>query len=220
MLEINYAEYSDKELAEDVLVRFIINNPNVRGHESGVNTSELHSSLRNISYHVGDFSGSKGARKYAEDFVKEKYNVSVGRQRNSGSVKCGIICVRLANNELQFVKLASSKKGSYIIYDIPKGKKCHGETSLEAGLRETIEEIGIDVSRYVWPAELCNDGDKVIYVAMLPDNINEFTPLTRGEVGSIVWAPINELASVVFLGDIPDIVAQVESFVRMFMLAN
>jgi len=77
----------------------------------------------------------------------------------------GIIVVRKFNNKWKVLGL---KKGN--IYDIPKGGVDAGESTLQAAIRETQEEAGIQDIRFTWGLKKIINSELTTYVAETSDD--------------------------------------------------
>lgn len=222
MMEIDYDGYTKEELIDDAFSRFIINNPNICDSDNKISENEWYASSRSLRFHVGDLSNGRISESELSKIVKERYGLTISKGPKD-ALLCGVICVSLIDNEFKFLKISNTnRRGSRKVYyhDIPKGKISDGESPLEASLRETIEETGFDVSKYVHPYPVVTGKKKYIYVAKLPDGIDKklkLEPLTRGEVGSLGWFPLSELPTVDILKETDEIVSLVESRIRSFM---
>lgn len=81
-------------------------------------------------------------------------------------------------------------------YGFPKGKINECETDEECAAREVLEEVGFSITGKILPGDSIETGNeltKLFIVSGVPENFN-FRTQTQGEIGSIEWVPLSEIA--------------------------
>ena len=92
-------------------------------------------------------------------------------------------------------------------WEIPAGRVDPGETPLDAGARETVEETGW---RPLEPAALCTFNpangilDQVFHIFLADDAVRVGDPVDTNEASRVEWVPVDRVREIVLTGEMPD----------------
>lgn len=144
-----------------------------------------------------------GAMKEIEDILARRERSSITRE---GEVIYAAVMVTLApaarGYEMLFIKRPESGKDAFSGHMAYPGGKCESAdaTTLETALRETMEEVGLDIlgsGRVLGSLDDVNPNTAEInmyvvtpYVSLLP---RPEEPKTNGEVARALWIPVSHL---------------------------
>ncbi|EAY21395.1 hydrolase, NUDIX family protein [Trichomonas vaginalis G3] len=203
----------EQKILEDIAVRFIINQPYFE-EGAKIDLFDLYIQFEQAYWHYIDFYSNKFHKKN-QDSIKDKYKTFIkeliqlipplqpfeskilNAMPNFDKFKmscpvAGIICFNADKSKVIVVRDYSSSHS----IGFPKGKISEGESIAQAAIRETIEEIGIDVSPYFRPDQYkCISKKKdyhFFYVVGVPENAVMST-IQRNEIYSQQWYPVKEL---------------------------
>ena len=106
---------------------------------------------------------------------------------------CG--CIILRDNEVLLIGTRGDDGG--LFWSFPKGHQEYGETDIETALRETKEEVGLDVriidEEPFRTGHLVHNGtaykEIILFIA---EPLNDEIKMQEGEVEKAQWAKINE----------------------------
>lgn len=219
MLRRNYSYVDNnkivitEEQANELFVRFMLNSPT----KSFANPQDFCILLENAFYFYCDQMNNSIPIKFNTDNVLfqrmcdalfsripelrvlKSYSYSlfdIHREHYSNAENAGCICI---NKNLTHV-LVVHQHANERVFAFPKGKMCKGESYIEAGIREMLEETGIDVSNVIRAEDKISmtrgsNKSKVnffIVVLDMPITTHLETP-SELEVASIRWASIAEI---------------------------
>ncbi|KAL4429977.1 hypothetical protein ABPG74_000343 [Tetrahymena malaccensis] len=106
----------------------------------------------------------------------------------------GCIIINQDRTKLLLIKNAFSKK-----YSFPKGQINFNETPLDCAIRETVEEIGFNVAKYIIP-DVCllHEQRQNTHCYYIADKVNEkeiFKAIARNEIEDIKWVEVSAIRS-------------------------
>lgn len=104
--------------------------------------------------------------------------------------------------------LLVQQQGSSTAITFPKGKKSRDETGIECAIRETMEEVGYDVSDKIVDMSVTIFDKITLYFVFNVSLETEFTTHTRNEISKIFWFDLRKIAA-----------AKTKSNYRLFCMA-
>jgi mRNA-decapping enzyme subunit 2 len=115
---------------------------------------------------------------YLNNYQKYKKNVYI----------CGSILFDESN---KYVIVVQNNDG---IWGLPKGKIEKNETYVDCAIRETYEEIGLNIKNIINHNNYVGFSDRFIFYIIKNINKNiKFKPMVQGEIRGIKWISVNEL---------------------------
>ena len=196
---------------EELAARFIINLPEIEpGKEILVFDLLIH--FESAYWHYQDFFQDKYATKKKLNFkqficemcdiipiLKPHKKVIVEQINRFQRLKktipvAGVVCFNADKSKVITVRDTSNSQ----VLGFPKGKISEGESLAVAAVRETIEEIGIDVSPYFkenqYKVFKFKKKYHFFYVIGVPEDLEMIT-IHRNEVSKVEWIKVSELRS-------------------------
>ena len=197
---------------QEIAARFIINQPDFI-EESEISVFDLLINFKEAYWHYSDFVKTKLPSKQKLNFTQfvssicailpplAPYKNFLPKEINhfNSDIKhlpvAGVICFNADKTKVIGIRDASPSK----TFGFPKGKIAEGESIAEAAIRETIEEIGIDVSPYFKENQYkeFNFKKKVyhfFYVVGIPEDFDMIT-IHRNEISTKGWYNVSQLRS-------------------------
>lgn len=192
---------------EELAARFIINQPEF-DEEKEISVFDLMINLESAYWHYKDFFRKKEKLSFSE-FVGKMCDIIPPLQKCKSIILAeetkfddmkrvlpvaGVVCFNSDKTKVIAVRDSSYNK----VIGFPKGKISEGESISEAAIRETIEEIGIDVSPYFKESQYKKFQSKKVYhffyVVGVPEDLDMAT-IQRNEVSERKWYKVSELRS-------------------------
>jgi|1_EtaG_2_1085319.scaffolds.fasta_scaffold02542_7 bis(5'-nucleosidyl)-tetraphosphatase len=140
-----------KSSALDVIDQYLLNVYNI-AISLGYSRNDLDPIMKKIRDRWVDY--------LIKRYPKARLNELVLLEEDKKSPGAGIVVVRKIDNEWKVLGLKI-----YGRYDIPKGKIESGESSLDAAVRETIEEAGISDLNFRWGLSSIKANHVTLYIA-------------------------------------------------------
>ncbi|KAI4291079.1 mRNA-decapping enzyme subunit 2 [Pancytospora philotis] len=187
----------DREILDDLTMRFVAG----VGEFISMNPEEYFFIVEEAHWFAIDFYKYKGAslQHFAEQLL-EHSGICVDVEHDYALFKSykqsiKVYGTMMFNRELTHCLLVQ-QQGSSTAITFPKGKKSKDETGIECAVRETWEEVGVDVSGKIVDMSVTVFDKITLYFVFNMDINTVFKTHTRNEISKIFWFDLRRLADV------------------------